>query len=445
MFQGKLEFKDMGYLRRCYFDDAAQQFKVVREGVHTQEEVAEIQDNPSAADLLAGTLHQLASPHVRSLLQIAAVSADLDADCATHVKKLCVREKNKSVILAPTRLPATLHCLFSFHQVRPGGTHDSSSGDAAGTLLFGGEIGSGSGAISGTPGLEDHLVALVRNANSTIPGRAVIFIAKEVNILVARQALRRRGMDAKLLCEVYAGGAWEEAPDKPWRVLLLHEHEAFGVDVPHASHVFITFPPADRFSYLHMAGRVGRMGAPGWVYVVADQRDAPAVAAVARELDVDVESHVLTRDLRSVPVATAKRWTDNTTLAAYADPQALVDARNDRLDRAGNEYENREFLSRGGRHDFFFDDPSPKYSPAEATQRYRRAVKLRSAARKDPRVLESLARQGLLDENLQPTAELSENLARGYAAGDPRLREHVNEAARRERRGLAPRTTSDDY
>jgi superfamily II DNA/RNA helicase len=386
MFQTKMEFKQFGYLRRAYFDDAGQQFQVIRPGEVSSAEAAELQDAPTAADLLAATLHQLPGPDIRSLIQIAAVSADIDTCMKDHIKDLCVKPASNSIIVSAARLPATLHCLFSFHAIRSHG-----KGSPATASL--------GGSASSSNDLDAYLVNLIRNANSTIPGRAVIFVASEVNLLVARVALRRLGMDAKILCEVFSGGQWEPAG---WKFLLLHEHEAFGHDIPMLSHVFITFPPSDRHSYLHMAGRAGRLGAPGWVYVVTDQRDAPAVAAVAGELDVDVKGHVITDDLRSVPASEVATWIEPHGLGIM-NPQHMVEANYARLERISADTRGREFFDRPFEKNFSREDYR---DPAMVYRKYKRAMEIKSSIQRDPKVLLELANDGLIDERLRPTSEL---------------------------------------
>jgi superfamily II DNA/RNA helicase len=385
MFQKKMEFRQFGFLRRCYIDDAGQQFQVIRPGVHSTEMAAVMQDNPTAADLLAATLHQLPGPDVRSLMQLAAVSADMDTTMKDHIKAVCVKPERHAVILNPVRLPSNLHCLFSFYQIRNR------------------SVGTASSATTSAD-LDGYLVSLMRNANSTIPGRAVIFVASEVNLLVARAALRKLGMDAKVLCEVFSAGTWQSTG---WKFLILHEHEAFGHDIPLLSHVFITFPPRDRNSYLHMAGRAGRLGAPGWVYVVTDQRDAPAVAAVAQELDVDVERHCVTEDLRTVPSDEARSWTKALGFGMM-DPRHIVEKNYDHLERASVDTSQREYFDRPAARSFWKE---PTQDPVVATRKYERAMQIRNLAQKDPRVLEALAEDGMVDQRLRPTAKFHKILS----------------------------------
>ncbi|KAF9577323.1 hypothetical protein BGW38_007525, partial [Lunasporangiospora selenospora] len=73
-------------------------------------------------------------------------------------------------------------------------------------------------------------------------------------------------------------------PPTPSRkgIFLAHESNARGLDLPKLSHVYIVGLPSSPSSYLHMAGRTGRMGERGQVVTIL--RDAGHIEDRARSL-----------------------------------------------------------------------------------------------------------------------------------------------------------------
>jgi superfamily II DNA/RNA helicase len=370
LFERKMEFKSFGFLRRLFVDDVGAQIDLVAPTAE-REEVKERYRNPTAAELLLGTLHQVPSAEIRSLLQIAAVSADVETGLKDHLKSLCLKPTRQHIMLVSARLPSTLHCLFSFH-----------------------------------PWQQDryaYLVGLLRNAATTIPGRAAIFIRAEDDALTVRASLRKLGLDARLPYEVQrGGGAWADG----WKFVVLKEDECFGVDIPLLSHVFITFTPSTRYSYMHMAGRVGRLGRPGWVYVVADQREAKAVRSVAAEVDVDVVDHTVTQDLRTVPSAVLDSATKELAPCGN-DPQYVVDHMYERAEDPLAYDPRRELWRHPSKRDFVLEDYTPVHEKYTA---FRNARRLETDLRRAPGLGKELQQRGLLTRGMKSTRELREML-----------------------------------
>ncbi|KAI8612752.1 P-loop containing nucleoside triphosphate hydrolase protein [Chytriomyces sp. MP71] len=52
------------------------------------------------------------------------------------------------------------------------------------------------------------------------------------------------------------------------KLMVVSEHSARGLDLPDVSHVFMVGPPSSPASYLHMSGRVGRMGKEGKAFLI---------------------------------------------------------------------------------------------------------------------------------------------------------------------------------
>ncbi|KAF8276683.1 putative ATP dependent DEAD-box helicase [Trypanosoma cruzi] len=366
LFEKKMEFESFGYLRRVYIDDIGVQIPMIPPNAP----VAEMRNrlrNPLACELLLGTLHQLPGPHIRSILQLGLVSADMDERLKDHLKALCVKLERHTIVLSSVRVPSTIHCLFSFHLF-----HED---------------------------LYEYLVKLMWNARDTIPGRAVIFIRQEDNLLQVRTKLRGLGMNAKLFSEVCHDGEF----CGKWKFLLLRESEAFGIEIPLVSHVFITFCPRTACSFQHMCGRTGRLGNLGWVYTVTDKRDARSLREIATQLDVDFCNHVINVQLAQVPPKDMDRQTKEYELYGL-DPQYAV--RQHYIVQTENPnmaYRGREFFSKPVKKQFQME----QYTPISVLhRRFVNSKKLAADINRDPSVAVSLQKQGLLDQSLKPTKRL---------------------------------------
>ncbi|RNE97464.1 putative ATP dependent DEAD-box helicase [Trypanosoma rangeli] len=366
LFEKKMEFEAFGYLRRVYVDDVGVQIPMLPPSAPVTK-VRERLRNPLACELLVGTLHQLPGPHIRSILQLGFVSADMDEHLKDHLKALCVKLERHTIVLSSVCIPSTIHCLFSFYLY-----HEDAYA---------------------------YLVKLIWNARSTIPGRAVIFIRYEDDLLQVRAKMRGLGMNVKLFSEVYHDGEFCEK----WKFLLLRESEAFGIDIPLVSHVFITFCPRTACSFQHMCGRTGRLGNLGWVYTVTDKRDAKRVREIASQLDVDFSNHVVDVKLTQVDAKDIDRQTKEYELYGL-DPQYAVRqhyiVQSENPDMA---YRSREFFSKPARRQFQLED----YTPVPVLhRRFINAKKLATDVSRDPSVAVSLQQQNMLDQKLQPTKRL---------------------------------------
>ncbi|CAD2215026.1 Helicase conserved C-terminal domain containing protein, putative [Angomonas deanei] len=371
MFQKKMEFADFGYLRRVYVDDVGAQVQLLPDNAPIEAAKEKIR-NPSAAELLLGTLHQLPGPHIRSVLQLGLVSADVDRHLKQHIQSLCMKPTAQTVIMSPVRIPSTVHCLFSFYLV-------------------------------GQDRWE-YLSKLIWNARGTIPGRAILFVRHDEDVLHIRRKLRGLGMNAKLFSEVYGDGAFRDK----WRFLILKESEAFGIDIPLVSHVFITFAPSSWQTYLHMCGRTGRLGNVGWVYTVADKREARPVRLVAEDLNVNFVRHVVNQDLTSYSEVDIDRQTRDPQLYGL-DPQYAVEQHYEvQTENPDFAYRPREFFSKPNvNKDFLMED----YTPVNQKQRmFNSATTLAKDVEKNPALVLELHKQGYLNNNMRPTKKLKRDL-----------------------------------
>ncbi|KAK7200780.1 ATP dependent DEAD-box helicase [Novymonas esmeraldas] len=368
LFEKKMEFADFGYLRRVYVDDVGAQVPMVPESAPVAVARERLR-NPLAAELLLGTLHQLPGPHIRSVMQLGLVSADVDGRLKDHLQALCMKPVAQTTVLSTVRVPSTVHCLFSFF-------------------------------VGHREDRFRYLVRLVWNARETIPGRAVLFVPDGEDVLGARRRLRGLGMDVKLFSEVYADGEFKV----DWKFLLLKESEAFGVDLPRVSHVLISFAPTTWQRFLHMCGRTGRMGNVGWVYTVCDKQEAKAVREVAEALSVDFCNHVVDDELRQVPAAEVERVTKAPALYGL-DPQFAVrqhyEVQSENPDMA---YRKREFFSKPAVRQFQLED----YTPIPIKQRrFNHARQLSHDVERNPSVVLDMRKSGLLDSRMRPTKKLN--------------------------------------
>ncbi|CCW66586.1 unnamed protein product, partial [Phytomonas sp. Hart1] len=366
LFEKKMEFEDFGYLRRVYVDDVGMQIPMLARTAPIGE-VRERLRNPLAAELLLGTLHQLPGPHIRSILQLGLVSADVDDDLKDHLKALCLKPSSQTIALSPIRVPSTLHCVFSFY-------------------------------LPSENRLE-YLVRLMWNAHETIPGRAVIFIHSDEDILHVRRTLRGLGMEAKIFSEVYGNGQFQEK----WKFLILRESEAFGIDLPLVSHVFISITPQSWQTFLHMSGRAGRLGNVGWVFTITDKRDAKHVRHVVEDLSVEFTHHVVDVDLNPVSSSSVESFTKDPELSGM-DPQYVVQQHHEvQAENPEMANRSREFFSKPAFKQFQMED----YTPSPILQRrFENTRKLAKDVERDPSIALRMVQKGLLDDQLRPTKRL---------------------------------------
>lgn len=414
MFEHKVEFEALGYLRRVYVDDSMSQLQMLPDDAPTDLVQARLRD-PVALELLLGTLHQLPGPHIRSVMQITCVSAGLDTNAVDHLKQLCIKRSAQEVIVSPAHLlPANIHCTFVFRPL---------VGRQRPATLTNPFMQSNELDDTSSPYSIYHYVAMVLwSAASTLCGRVVIFIPKEHDILAVRKVLRRLGMDAKLLSEVTTGQTEQSGAERPWKFVLMREHEGDGVQLRLVSHVVITFPPSSRASLLHMSGRTGQLGGRGWVLTITDQRHARHVRSVAEELQVDFINSVVrlhqgsgsATESNGVAIAgpvfqkvlptDVDRWTRAPALYGL-DPQYVVEQHYDGLtENADMAQHKREFFhSRNPNLDFYMED----YTPVpELHARHQIAQRIEKEFEQDPSVAQKLQQQGLLNDDFKPTSSM---------------------------------------
>ncbi|KAI8808052.1 P-loop containing nucleoside triphosphate hydrolase protein [Cladochytrium replicatum] len=81
-----------------------------------------------------------------------------------------------------------------------------------------------------------------------------------------------------------------ESENGPVNLLVGHENQVYGIDLPTISHVFILGAPSSEQAYLHLAGRAGRYGKEGRVYTLLDTRvHARKLRSMSRAIDFQFE------------------------------------------------------------------------------------------------------------------------------------------------------------
>ncbi|CAM38491.1 LOW QUALITY PROTEIN: putative ATP dependent DEAD-box helicase [Leishmania braziliensis MHOM/BR/75/M2904] len=364
LFEKKMEFEDFGYLRRVYVDDVGAQVPMLPESVPV-EVVRERLRNPLAAELLLGTLHQLPGPHIRSVLQLALVSADVDGKLKDHLQGLCMKPVVQTTVLSAVRVPSAVHCLFlSRTQGRP--LHlpcarpvECAGDDSRPRCSLCSRCGRCAQCTPATPRARRRCQALLGGIRGQrVQGRL------EVSALEGVRGLRCR-LAPRLAC--------------------LYQLCA---DV-------MAEPP--------MCGRTGRMGNVGWVYVVSDKQEAKRVRQVAEALSVDFSNHVIDDDLQQVLPAHVERFTKQPELYGL-DPQFAV--RQHYTVQAGSPdmaYRKREFFSKPAIRQFQMED----YTSIPLKQRrFDHARQLSQDVARNPSLVLDMQKQGLLDARLKPTTKL---------------------------------------
>lgn len=77
------------------------------------------------------------------------------------------------------------------------------------------------------------------------------------------------------------------------RLVIATDLAARGLDVPHLTHVIQFEPPADAKTYLHRAGRTGRMGRSGSVVTLAAAYETAQLRRLARRLELPLRQMAL--------------------------------------------------------------------------------------------------------------------------------------------------------
>lgn len=111
----------------------------------------------------------------------------------------------------------------------------------------------------------------------------VVFLPSGRSKVAVQQWLKASGIKAHLLSALPTGNqdSLQQLVDTGSVLLVGSDVDARGWDLPMLRYVIIVDLPESPTHYLHMAGRVGRMGSPGEVYtIVAGQRDFERLTSI---------------------------------------------------------------------------------------------------------------------------------------------------------------------
>lgn len=93
----------------------------------------------------------------------------------------------------------------------------------------------------------------------------ILFVDSSVSVTTVTRQLRGFGIDA---LDIRGYNDWktqhENDPDQKPPLWIATEFSARGMDIPNVSHIFILGEPSSIASYVHMAGRTGRLGKNGF-------------------------------------------------------------------------------------------------------------------------------------------------------------------------------------
>ncbi|RUO96864.1 P-loop containing nucleoside triphosphate hydrolase protein [Jimgerdemannia flammicorona] len=267
---------DVSGLRTMVVDEADQALRLPKRFA-TEREIRNRQMHPKPAEQLIGLVFDKAGVRREKKLQLVISSATLNRPLRYFLAdkdKGWIRDALFIDATNSTSAPAqiTHHCLV----VSAGSIRNINAASDEG--LGGDDIQS---AAAGTGTAEDEdwweeypadesfgddddrmLEGVATACELEGVRRGLVFVNNNTSIPKFIGRLKEHGVEAKELITSFAEGA---ADRKPATLLVATEHTARGVDLPDVSHVFILGIPSSATSYLHMAGRTGRMGREGKV------------------------------------------------------------------------------------------------------------------------------------------------------------------------------------
>lgn len=135
--------------------------------------------------------------------------------------------------------------------------------------------------------------ALIRLLESENPASAIIFCNTKANVAFLTQVLKGFGYQAEALSSDLTQNQRENVllrirkGELPY--LVATDVASRGIDIPALSHVFLYEPPEDRESYIHRAGRTGRLGCAGTVISLTDVMEEMELERIARYYHIQLQ------------------------------------------------------------------------------------------------------------------------------------------------------------
>ncbi|MCR5814261.1 MAG: DEAD/DEAH box helicase [Desulfovibrio sp.] len=135
--------------------------------------------------------------------------------------------------------------------------------------------------------------ALIRLLESENPASAIIFCNTKANVAYLAEVLKGFGYRAEGLSSDLTQHQREavltriRSGDLPY--LVATDVASRGIDIPALSHVFLYEPPEDRESYIHRAGRTGRLDCAGTVISLTDVMEQMELERIARYYHIQLQ------------------------------------------------------------------------------------------------------------------------------------------------------------
>ncbi len=154
--------------------------------------------------------------------------------------------------------------------------------------------------------------SLVRIIEMLNPASAIIFCNTKSNVHYVNVVLQRFGYDADELSSDLGQTARENVLARvrkgTLRFLVATDVAARGIDITGLSHVIQYEPPEDPESYIHRAGRTGRVGASGEAITLVAGMEKSGLLRIGRRFNIDFQERKTPEDT-DVQAVVAERLT----------------------------------------------------------------------------------------------------------------------------------------
>lgn len=139
------------------------------------------------------------------------------------------------------------------------------------------------------------------------PKRAIVFINKGFDVQLITSKLQYHSINA---CSIFGAASKEERKaaiegirSGKVNILISSDLSARGLDIDGLTHIINLDLPEDTKEYLHRAGRTGRMGKPGVVISVINQKQLPYLRKVSNAYKIGIEERIIIRGKIIKPIS----------------------------------------------------------------------------------------------------------------------------------------------